>query len=314
MAVTSVKEIFAGRRGGDNLDRKRDYVRVFEVQTSDPDDDPTVAGGTSLLPRNGEPHPSDAYAVMVDIDADQSSESPYLWQVTCRYSSDLGQPSQQREALAYDPFGAPGENPGYTTSSGGGQVTRDPDPRNRPAVFEVDWEQTTEVLMWDVNGDPIVNSAGDRFDPPPTVERSYPVITITKNLDVSSELLNLDNQQVYQEIVNSDTPWGFPAGSLRFARWRHSSAFENDVAYAVLSVTIKVKWDGWKLRLLDVGFRNAAGAWFVDPDTRATPADPRPLDGAGNEQAVGTAAAELEFDIYREAEFVPILAIMGVTA
>jgi hypothetical protein len=317
MAVVYVQELFEGRTGSDNLERRRSYVRMFEVRTDDPADDATVAGGTPLLPRNGEPFPNDEFAVMVAIDPAQSSADNTLWYVTCRYSSDLPA-EQQREALNYDSSGIPYQNPGSTASAGGGgggQVSREDDPRDRPAQFEVDWEQASEIVYADINGDAITNSAGDPFDPPPMMERNYPVITITKNVALDNAILDIEKQQEYQEVTNSDTPWGRDEKTLRMVRFKHSSAIENDLAYAVVSLSIKVKWDTWTLLLADIGYRDINGDTIGgDPATGAPPSEPKPLDGAGLALPVGDPMEFRDYEIYRPIPFIPILALLGVTA
>jgi hypothetical protein len=314
VAVISVEKLFEGRTGSDNLERTREYSDIWEVLTDDDQDDPTVAGGTALLPRLGEPHPNDSYAVVVSNRPMQDATTPRRWLVTIGYSSNLPV-GQQREALAYDSSGQPSENAGATSATGGGgTVERQDDPRNRPPTFEVDWEEKTEIVRRDINGDAITNSAEDPFDPPPTREVALPIITITKNLAIDSPLLNLGTQAEYQDITNSDTPWGFAEKTLRFGRIRHRAAVENDVAYAEFSLSIKVNWETWALFIADAGFRDLDGVWFTDPETKALPADPKPLDGAGFELAVGDPPVFLEYEIYRPVAFIPILALMGVTA
>ena len=312
MAVISVKELFEGRSGGDNLERKRTYVRVFESITDDVDDDAYVAGAGAGIPRNGEPHPSDTYAVMVDIDCVQSSADPKIWLVTCRYSSDFDS-GQQREALGYDSSGLPYQQPGSTSGTGGGQATREPDPRDRPPVFEVDWEATTEVIRKDVNGGDVKNSAGDPFDPPLTVERSEPVITITKNVDITSPILDIEKQAEWQEGVNSDTPWGYDIHTLRITRIRYSSAVENDIAYATVTLSIKVRWNTWIIDIVDAGYRDIDDNWFTEPDTKAQTSEPRPLDGAGQALPQGDPLHYISVAVYRPIEFAPILGYLGVS-
>lgn len=319
MAVVYVTELFEGRTGGDNLERKRSYVRVFEVRTDDPEDDATVAGGTDLLPRNGDPHPNDEFAVMVAIEPAQSSQDNTLWQVTCRYSSDFPE-DQQREALGYDSSGQPVENPGSSTGGTGGggggeSMTRETDPRSRPARWSGTWEQTTEVLRTDVAGVAIKNSAGDPFDPPPTVERNYLVLTIEKNISCDSAFLRRSNQRDYQEAVNSDRPWGYDEMTLKVARVEFKSEIENGIAYVAASLSIKFKPEGWLMKLVDAGFRNSAGNFFgKDPVTGALPSDPKPLDGAGAALALGQPLHLLEFQVCRPIAFIPMLALLGVSA
>lgn len=322
MAVTEVHELFPGRDGGDNLDRKRDYTRVFEVRTDDPQDDAFTAGaGTgSDIPRNGEPHPSDPDAIMVRIRAVQSSADDTLWEVTCEYSSDIPE-EQGREALAHTTDGTPEENPNSSTggSSGtggsGDTIVREIDPRNRPAQVSVRWEQTQEILRKDINGVAITNSAVRPYDPAPTWERSYPVYTVTKNVSLNSEVLNLFHQEAYMEAVNSDEPWGFGAGILRVMALEWHSQVENGVAFAVVTLSLKFKWDGWKLKLADVGFHDIDGNKIgQDPKTLAFPTDPVPLDGEGFELAAGLPVEFQEWEIYRPTPLIPLLALVGINA
>lgn len=321
MAVVYVEELFPGRQGGDDIDRKRDYTRVFEVRTDDPEDDAYTAGaGTgSDIPRNGEPHPSDPDAIMVRIRAHQSEDDNTLWRVECEYSSDIP-PEQGREALAYDFSGDPIENPNSSTGGSGGggsgsQIVRDPDPRNRPAQISTRWEQTTEVVRKDINGVLITNSANWPYDPPPTVERSYPVITVTKNVAMDSPVLSIGYQKQYMEGVNDDEPWGQEQGIFRVVGLETHSEVENGVAYGVATLSLKVKWDGWLLSLVDAGFRDLDGERIgLDPVTGAYPTEPVPLDGAGFELAAGETPEPIDWEVYRPMPFIPLLAEMGVAA
>lgn len=321
MAVVSVEQLFEGRSGSDNLERKRDYVQTWEVLTDDDQDDATVAGGTALLPRNGESHPNDPWAVMVAIDPVQDSASPRRWIVTCRFSSSVPT-DQQREALTYDSSGVPSENAGYSTGGGtgggGNQMSREDNPLDRPAQISMTWEKASEVLRRDQAGVAIKNSAGDPFDPPPMVERSYPVLTIKKNIPLTSDFLKIENQVDYQEAINSDTPWGRTEGTLTFSDIEYSSEIENGIAYAAASLRIRVRWQGWDLELVDAGHRESAangGRWFgKDPETGATPDAPRMLDGAGAELPQGDPLEVLTFQWRRPIAFIPVLALLGITA
>lgn len=320
MAIVYVKELFPSRRARDGVDERRDYVRVFEMRTDDPEDRGEIAGTSDDIPRNGDTYPGDDSAIMVEIDVDQSADDSTLWLVTCHYSSDIVE-EQGREALNYDSFGTPTENPNSSTGGDSGTpgsgetIQRDPDPRARPPAWSFDWEQTTEVFREDINGDAVVNSSDRPFDPPHTIERSYPVITFTKNVATDSVVLNLLKQKEWQEITNSDTPWGFDAKTLRFARFQSRSAVENGIAYAEVSVTMKVNWKTWVVKILDAGFVDIEGLRVGrDPITGTYPTEPVLLDGTGAELPEGSPPVFVEWEAYRPEDFTPILALFGIAA
>ncbi len=320
MAVVYVKQLFSGRRGADNIGRRRTYVQVFEVRTDDPNDDAYIAGAGEGIPRNGDPHPSDPFAVMVDITADQSSDDFTLWQVTCEFDSEL--PGEQgREALNYDSFGNPVENPNSSTGGGTGgggsgtQITRDDDPRARPAKWSKHWEQTTEIVTKDIHGVAITNSANYPPNPAYTIERHYPVITVQKNVAIDNPILQLEKQELYQEAVNSDDPWGYQEGILQVVRLDDSSDVENGIAFATVTLSFKLKWNGWALSIPDVGFYDLDGERIgKNPKTGEYPSEPVPLDGEGFELAAGEDIVHLEYEVCRPVPFKPLLAYLGITA
>jgi hypothetical protein len=321
MSIVYVKELFPSRRARDGVDKRTQYVRQFEMRTDDPEDAGEIAGTSPDIPRNGEAYPGDDTATLTDITVDQSSEDNTLWLITLTYTSEI--PAEQaKEGLGYDTGGNPSENSGSSTA-GSGQVTREPDPRNRPPKFSVTWEQTTEIIRKDINGRAVVNSAGDPFDPPPTIERSYPIITIQKNVSLDNEILSIDSQSNWQEIVNSDQPWQTDVKTLRFVRFDHSSEEENGIAYASVTLSIKVKWYGWLLQLVDAGFREKLPPTAGFPLGRMVPirdsrgdgiTSPALLDGSGRQLAIGSNPNILDFEVYRPMAFIPILALMGVNA
>ncbi len=272
MAVTYVELLWSGRRGRDGIDRKRDYVQVFEVRTDDPYDDPTVAGGTILLPRNGDPYPTDPAAFMVDISPDQMEEDPTLWRVTCRYSTDIPR-RQAREAFTINP--ATGAS--QVTASGADRTAREENPLDRPAVWSTTYEQSNRVVTVDKDLVPVVNSANRPFDPPVEDEESYLVLTVTKNYAD----LDLSEWHPYQNSVNSDDWASFAVRTLWLFNISFQSLSENNVNYWQATFNFKYKETTWDKKVLDAGYYDIDGNAFDDPTIGPLHDRPTLMDGAG---------------------------------
>jgi hypothetical protein len=328
MAVVYVEELFAGRAGSDGIERNRTYVRTFEVRTDDPNDDAFTAGAGTGIPRNGEEHPSDEFATMTRINAYQSDADNTLWQVTCEYQSEPAE-DQQREALTYDSSGNPETTPEGDVGGGGGSFVRDDDPTARSAQ----WSNTTETVMeiaeeeagffGGIFGDAILNSAGDPFDPPVMVERQYGVITITKNVPLNSPILQLSKLAEFRNTINDADYLGHDAGTLRVAQLDTASAIENRTAYAVVTLQVKIRPEGWVRRVIDRGFNMLStydpngDAMLVTEKTRIKDrhgeplGEPSLLDGSGGVLPEGLDPHFLEFDVYNDSDFAELFGYLG---
>lgn len=324
MAVVYTKELFPNRRGSDNISRQRTYTRIFEVRTDDPNDDAFTAGAGTGIPRNGEEHPSDPFATMIDISAEQMEDDFTLWVVTCLYESSPPE-DQQREALTYDANGDPAENPGAS-----GNFEREDNPLLRPASWRTTHEKVMEVVYrgvtdfgWIVPGPAVVNSAGDPFDPPLMEERSYKVVTITKNVALDNPILSWDIQEDYQDSVNSDEYRGRRIGTLKIDAIDVESAIENRLSYAIVHVIVKFRPDGWKRSIIDAGYREIV---LIDPDGGGPQefpqhirdqwgnliGSPKLLDGSGQQLPFGEDPVFLTFQTKRSMPFATFFAYLGL--
>ncbi len=301
MAVISCEQIFDGRRGKESTGRKLEHTQIWEVITDDDADDENTVGLAPELPVMGDPHPNSPSATMVDADASQSSESPRLWYVTCNFSSSLDKDHAKEVA---------GPNDDGESVETANPTDREENPLNRPATYKVESEQTTEIAEYDFNGDAIVNSAGEPFDPPAQVEVSYPMIVVEKNFPIGHPILALNIQSLYYDCTNDDVWRGIPIGQLRIVKIGCVYDFENGVAFGRVTFNMKLKWKGWKLKIVDCGFNWIQGGELKqidvpkDGDGKA-PETPQPLDGNGqrlngNVGQIGTLPLVFrEFQIYR---------------
>jgi len=282
MGVVYVKELWEGRSGSDGIERRREYTRMFEVRTDDNADDATVAGGTVLLPRNGSAYPTDAFALVVRIRPDQDSGDPTLWKVACDYSTEMPV-AQGRESQGINAATGASE----ATASGGDPATRQNSPLNRPPVYKVSHEQTTEIVEADKDGNAILNSAGDPYDPPLEDEVSYAVVTVTKNLAV----VQFDWLEQFVDSVNSVIWNGRAVRTCRMMAIEYEAATENGVTFWRVTFRVKIRPKKWDRKVIDRGFREtvtgSANKALQDPKTGAFSAEPILLDGLGKRLGPG---------------------------
>lgn len=324
MAVQSVKLLWEGRRGRDGIDRRREYVRIYEVMSDDREDEEEDVAGQEArdmgLPGNGYVHERDSNASVVDIDAANDSQTPYRWLVTVTYNTE--QPAElAAESLTLDPYG--GSVPTDTAPGEGGApptAQRDNNPINWSIKFTVTHEQTTVPAKHDKDGNDITNSASDPFNPPVMVEKSYPVLTFTKYY----AYVDIDWLESYQDTVNEVSWKGRSPRVCRMVAIDWESDTVNN--YAVWRVTFRVKikrgtWNGgrandvgqgWDLRIVDQGFRE----FIAPPDPLKRKIDaprddygnampgPFPLDGSGQAAAANaTTTAYITYRYFEEADW-----------
>lgn len=270
MAVTLCKELFPGRKGSDGIERKLKHTRIFEVITDDPNDDDYIAGAGDgvTIPRNGDIHPNNPYAVMVAISADQDDETPYRWIVVCEYDTEMPT-SQAREAGGYDASGqSQAGGQGSSSASPGNPLARDDNPLDRPPEWETDWEESQVVaqfsrsgrepdtfdgtIIWPF-GSRICNSAGLPFDPPPMKPSGTATVTVSKNYPIGHALLALNAQRDWMNAINQGDWKGLPEGMGRIAGMKLKYSIENGIPFCRITFRIKISDEDWghDLNLLD---------------------------------------------------------------
>lgn len=257
--------------------------RVFQIKTDRGDKETVVA---SVLPSIGSQHDVlfNCFCVGVDIDL---QENGVEWICNVQYNDE-------REL---------GE-----------------DPTSDPVFVDWDGEIYTEAIFEDTNGEAITNSAGDYFvDPSPTKEKSHLIARVEANVPSVPAWL-----MTYRDVTNDAAivvdGLSVSAGLAFIQRPKVSrKKYRNDYEYRTVNIDIHIHPDGWKLRPMDVGFRekNASDATQRDQITNdgdnEEPTTPVPLDGSGNALVDPTPSTVvfLEFDIHEEKDF---SALPGITA
>lgn len=274
MTVVFKHEIGAGRTATNDKGIRR-YSRQFLLETTARTDGPYAVGSNASLPRIGTVHNEDSTAYCVNLSV--SNAKPWKWWiVTADYSSER-------------------------------EITENP--LSEPAAITWTSEQFQKRAVIDRDGNGIVNSAGDPFDPPLMMDDSRRVVTISKNLAVVPSWI-----LTYQDAVNSSsfTVDGITIGA-GYAKVQSVTVGEkqkrNGTAFRVVTLVIHLQKTGWALTHEDVGFRetNYAGEMvnILNDGDSERPTAPVALDGAGMHQANPTAATieVRSFDVYEQKDF-----------
>lgn len=276
MAVSWVREMWDGRGGGGDFDGNLEHTRVWRVKTDNKWDDETTVLTASTLPFIGQTHPNDIASYCNSLTATNVGETPYLWVVTATYSNE-------REGSS--------------------------SPLDDPIEYQWSTEQYQRVADTDNNGQGIVNSAGDPFDPPSMRDDSRRTVTITSNQPfVPAWVLS------YQDAVNSSV-CGIDGVTISagLAKCQHVDVSpwreRNGISYRIVRLTIHISQDGWKLKLLDAGFRERDDdnklKLITSESDGGQPPGPVLLNGNGAAilDPSPADAVFLEFSVYPELDF-----------
>jgi hypothetical protein len=280
MTVTYLGPVDNGT--GTNTRGVRRYVRKFKLDADKTDDAYTV-GSNASLPKIGDSHPSDTAARCEILRVEHTD--PYRgWTVTAEYSSEL------------------------QNSAGTGGLNNNP----TLDVAQISWgsEQFQRPLIVDKNGDAVVNSAGDPFDPPAMIDDSRRVVTVQKNLTAVPTWI-LD----YQDAVNNDA---FSVDGVSIAIGQAKMQLvtvgpvqeRNGTLFRQVNFQIQFQRDGWAVDILDAGFREKDPAdstkrIAITLDDGTDPSTPVLLNGSGSKLDDPTPATAqfISFDAYKERAF-----------
>ena len=265
---TEVKENWKGLAIGDDT-RSTEAIRKFDV-TFDNDNDAVenqaLVLGLNGMPQGYEPHPNLPWLYVVGRTA-APKNGPKHWGVTITYNS-------RKNPLEVAP---------------------------KVSYFSV---ESHEKIDRDRNGVPITNSAGETFDPPITKGVKDLVIRIMRNEPFFNEPLMSE----YENAINADvfrTPRGdtFDPGTVKCNMISGDQVYPSDAPaemnYYEVAYEFQIRWDGWKRRILDEGFRKKTTAGYETiEDVNGIPlSQPSMLDGSGALLADGADPVFKEFEL-----------------
>ena len=269
MSIVSVDMKWSGRNG--EIGRSRRAVKCYDVVTDDPADGEDAVLAAVALPLYGQAYSSaEPYLKMRTMGAE--SAGPMFWHVTVNYAQsgadrDKPEPMPKDEALA------------------------------QPPEIEWDYAVVAEAIDREVEddgseGDPIVNTADEPFDPPLTEDKFYEVCRITQNVATYAEAFTAG----FAGAVSTDTWEGYAAGRCKVKVLRATQIIDGaGEIYWKRFVEIQcvpnhqdgsTPHDGWDRRVANLGYREKTHEGdFGHPgykklqDTRGEPIGaPAPLD------------------------------------
>lgn len=315
MAIDLFEELWNERKGTVNSSFQNTYTRSFIVHTDGiQQTDVSIYDaiyGHDSCPQIGDVYPGDDDTYCSNVSINPEQDDPQTWKVVCEYTSnpDSGS-SGSADSGATPP-------PQVSSQQQGQQPTdRSADPLTRQPDVKITFAQFPEILT------DVVNSAGDPFYPPITVEKYRPIVLIGCNTaTINAFTIASYIGQVNSTTVNFTTSTGitlhFPAKSGRIKGIQTEPVIEGKIKYWRLTYEIEVNttedeeenFVGWDLRLRDQGFRikKADGSKVQALDGHGNVATaPVDLNGQGQKNPAGAEAVYLTFaaaDVYGVLDF-----------
>lgn len=204
-----------------------------------------------------------SYARTFDVRLKNPVVSHYVWLITVSY-----QPLQ------------PGEQPSQNN----------PTPTARPVIWNWEREVYMEQLEEDVDGDALINSAGQPFDEPIEQEATRSVLVATVNVATLTEVI--DYATTFSNAVN-DATWMDLAARQVLCREVTSTPLLTEGANTYYSVTFRfaLQPDGetWDRQFLQRGFKYIDAGEIInakDKDGNLV-SEPILLTAAGGKLAIG---------------------------
>jgi len=232
MPVIDVKEDWQGlgvEVGTEGATAPRIFTVKFD-EADPPIQRPFLAENASGIPALNSAHPHKPWLHVKNKVAE--SIGPFDYEVTVNYSTQSTTGDQEGET--FDPTANPLEAP-----------------------WEVEWGFATanEPINTDITGKPILNSAEESPDPSVTRDISDLVLRIRRNESAFNPL----QASNYKDAINSDWFWGFAPGLVRCTQYNARIVKRGNLWYWQVQYEFQMRRIGWKLRIVDEGFREKTG-------------------------------------------------------
>lgn len=170
--------------------------------------------------------------------------------------------------------------------------------------------QTPFVKAYDTSGSggvlnvPVVNSAGDPFDPPPTRDKAMSVLNFTKYAPYTSVEDMLDHVALFNDSLNEDEFHGQPPGNCKMTvKGRRVRDIDHYVS--MFTYEIEMNEEGWIASICNRGFY-----YLTNPSVASSkvkfqegigkhPTTAQPLTANGGKLAAGNPLTYSDFNKYR---------------
>lgn len=178
----------------------------------------------------------------------------------------------------------------YSSNPGQSVINRQDDPFLEAARISWDGENFQQTAVVDKDLKPILNSAGDPYDPPLMKDFSRPVATVRKYVTQAPAWILSAHDAVNSGpfVIDGLT---VAEGKAKLKRVHIGEAqYRNGVAYRELTLVLHFSKDGWVRKVLDSGFRRIYSGTnrelitiTAEDGSQQYPVAPVPLDGSGVE-------------------------------
>lgn len=258
MAIVSVSQLGAGRRGGGSLD-SRSYNVIFQVIVNSPYDGVATVGNAPGIPGryqsySGYENTNDPAALCTKVDPEQDGDDWQKWRVTCTFDTNWDQNNQPNNE----------------------------DPENDPPIFWIETEFNEVDYTKEYDDTPIKNSAGQlisglrRFQAEETWvwERNYTSLNrgVWKDYQNSNNSTDFDEIEAYTGLLHIIVPK---------PTWR------NGVKYWRVQFRVRIREEGWRVNPADRGtaVKNSKGKLERPVDEKGKPFDGEvPLKADGRQE------------------------------
>jgi hypothetical protein len=278
--------------GSQTTEGHREYTINLLVRTTDSDDGPYSIGTSGVLYYPGTiwnfGNDYDIWAYCqpeISIKPVVSGERGYFWEATQKFSTK-------------------------SKDSKRDQTTPPGNPLLEPPKVSGSFVKYTREAVEDRNGDPIRNSARERFKGA-SVERDDSRHTV--NIEMNIPTLLLDDWRTLMDNVNSTTMWGLAANSVKLSNisWSKKYYGANLASYYyTVKYDFDIMFDSYTRKVLDEGTRTLkTGGDVENPKDYAPYGGTVLLDGAGKAVEADADAYYHSFELYPEANLITELGV-----
>lgn len=153
-------------------------------------------------------------------------------------------------------------------------------PIDEPPIVRWIYERTTKIIETDINGNAILNKAGDKYENPFEIPDVIEAFTYTRNLPYNPRAM----AKQFRNKINSGAWLDYAARTALCSGIeisdRQSAMISETVKqyYWTVTAEVTIKEDEWKLTALEQGYREKIGGNLVDifvPDEDGNPSEER---------------------------------------
>jgi hypothetical protein len=166
----------------------------------------------------GAPHPDDPAAFITSLSAEMTGKDLVTWQLAVQWSTDADQASDLIDLRPRIRFGSEG------------------------------YQRRIEL---DVNGDPILNSAGEWFDEPIEIDDSRPVLTVTR-VEATDNWAYLSIN--FHDCVNSDAFFIAGPRQAKLRAIEGENFWSNGTQYWNVTYIIDFRRETFRKKIVDAGY------------------------------------------------------------